>query len=156
MGYALPKFDYNAAKKLEEVSLSMDGTRLVLVFENGDGFSIPRRQLPHDDGSPITSIQIFNHRMALAIHHASGTVYDMPSDSLRHYAQGGKQKTHSIGSKLKKIREALGFSRSALAEKTGMSRMQIFRLETGKANPTLDTILSLSTALKTTPKELVN
>jgi transcriptional regulator with XRE-family HTH domain len=46
-----------------------------------------------------------------------------------------------------RAREALGLSRPKLAEKTGLSRTHIFRVETGAVDPGLDSIVTWLTAL---------
>jgi ribosome-binding protein aMBF1 (putative translation factor) len=51
-------------------------------------------------------------------------------------------------SQLKKEREAAGLSLADVAERTGMDRAAISRLENGhQANPTVDTLLRYTTAL---------
>lgn len=53
-----------------------------------------------------------------------------------------------FGEKLKAIRTEKGISTKELAEKAGMSEVQIKNLEQGKNIPSALTILKLSTALK--------
>jgi transcriptional regulator with XRE-family HTH domain len=56
---------------------------------------------------------------------------------------------------LKKLRESKGFSQEALAEKAGLSREYIARLEAGRQDPTLGTMGKLAKALKVRPAELM-
>ncbi len=149
------KINPGSERRIEEVTLSLDGKRLVFVFENGEGYSILRNNLPEDDGSPITSIQIFDHQGAVAIIQASGTNYDLPWDSIKHYAQGGGQKKYSVGICLKQFRNQRGLSQKKLAQLSSMSRMQLSRLEKNKSNPTLETLLKLSTVLEVPLKKFV-
>jgi transcriptional regulator with XRE-family HTH domain len=44
-------------------------------------------------------------------------------------------------------RRALGLSQQELAERLGTSQTQIWRIESGQANPTLDTLVRLSEIL---------
>lgn len=150
MALAARKINLGSEKRLEEVTLSLDGKRLIFLFENREGYSILRSHLPRDDGSPITSIQIFDHQGAVAILQTSGASYDLPWDSIKHYAQGGRQKKYSLGPFLKKIREQKGLTQQALAKQAGISRMQLSRLESNCSSPTLDTLLKLSRTLGVT------
>lgn len=155
MALAARKINPGSEKRIEEVTLSLDGKRIVFIFENGEGYSILRSYLPGDDGSPITSIQIFDHQGAVAVIQASGTSYDLPWDSIKHYAQGGKQKKYAVGISLKKLRSQKGFSQKKLAQLSSLSRMQLSRLESHRSNPTLETLLKLSHVLGVSPKNLV-
>jgi DNA-binding XRE family transcriptional regulator len=149
------KINLSSEKRIEEVSLSMDGKRLIFVFENGEGYSIPRKNLPGDDGSPIAAIEIFDHRGAVLIRQASGEAYDLPWDSVKHYGHGGRQKKFKVGDQLKKIRQERGFSQKSLAQAAGISRMQLTRLERNISTPQLDTLLNLSRVLGISPREWV-
>ena len=125
----------------------MDGKRLIFVFENGEGYSIPRKDLPGDDGAPITAIQIFDHRHAVSVTQASGGIYDLPWDSIKHYARGGRQRKVLLGHRLRKLREERGLSQKSLARSAGISRMQLSRIETNISTPNLDSLLKLSRVL---------
>lgn len=83
----------HSKRKIQEVAVSFDGRRLLFLFENGKGHSIPRERLPGDDRTPITHVQIFDHRGAVAIAQASGHQYNLPWDSIKYYAAGGKPKS---------------------------------------------------------------
>jgi putative transcriptional regulator len=50
--------------------------------------------------------------------------------------------------RLKELRADRGMSQADLAEKSGLSREYIARLETGKQDPTLTTLMKLAQALK--------
>lgn len=142
-------------KIFEEVSLSLDGKRVLFVFENGDGYAIGRGELPGDDGSAIISIQIADHRHAVMISQASGVNYDLPWDSVRHYAAGGRRSRTFQGKKLALLRKQKGMSLVALARASGLSRMQLSRLEKGKSSPSLETLLRLCKVLHILPQQCV-
>lgn len=57
--------------------------------------------------------------------------------------------------RLKKFRHDRGMTQEALAEKAGISRVFVARLETGKQDPTLTTLKNLAKALKVKVGELV-
>jgi len=56
---------------------------------------------------------------------------------------------------LKKLRAARGMTQEALAEKAGISRTYIARLELGQQDPTLGTLEKLAKALKVKPGKLL-
>lgn len=57
-----------------------------------------------------------------------------------------KQLGH-FASRLKQLREAAGYSQNALAEKAGLTRQALSRLELGEREPTWETVQRLATAL---------
>jgi transcriptional regulator with XRE-family HTH domain len=57
--------------------------------------------------------------------------------------------------RLKKLRADRGMTQEALAEKAGISRVYIARLETGRQDPTLATLKKLAKALKVKVGELL-
>ena len=60
----------------------------------------------------------------------------------------------SFGTNLKKIRKERDISQALLAERTGLMREQISRIETGLVNPTLETTYKISVAFNMPLKEL--
>lgn len=59
-----------------------------------------------------------------------------------------------FGSKIKGLRLESGLSQEAFADKCGYARTYMSRIETGRANVSLDAIETLATALRMTPGEL--
>ncbi len=60
-----------------------------------------------------------------------------------------------MGRRLKTLREARDMSRAELAERAGITREYVRRLEAGLQDPTLGTLQKIAKALKTTVAELV-
>lgn len=61
-----------------------------------------------------------------------------------------------IGENIKTCREQMGLNQHDLEEKSGISRTQISRLESGKQNnPQIETIVAISTALGISIEKLV-
>lgn len=52
-----------------------------------------------------------------------------------------------LGSGLATARRDLNISQQALAESSGIAQSEISRIETGRANPTIETVTRLTTAL---------
>jgi transcriptional regulator with XRE-family HTH domain len=61
-----------------------------------------------------------------------------------------------IGNRIKTLRQARGISQERLAEIISMNTKYISSIERGKANPTLDTIITIADALKVDMAELFN
>lgn len=61
-----------------------------------------------------------------------------------------------LSDNLKRIREERGISQEELAERCGMSKSQLSKLETGsQKNPHLETVVTISSALGVSMEELV-
>lgn len=56
---------------------------------------------------------------------------------------------------LKEARKAAGLSQEEFARKSGLGRTQVVRLESGRANPTLGTMIRIAAALGLRPAELL-
>lgn len=152
---ALKNNFFQSEKRLIEVCLSGDGKKVVCLFENGQGFRMQRDKLPFDDGSPITSVEIFDHNQAVAIHQASGNSYDLPGDSIKHYARGGRQHISSFGSVIKILRKKAKLTQGRLAWRCGISRVQVARIEGNKSTPGLETLEKIARAFDMSLPELV-
>jgi transcriptional regulator with XRE-family HTH domain len=63
---------------------------------------------------------------------------------------------NAFGENLKRLRRAKGMSQETLAIETEVDYQQIYRIEHGKINTTISTILSIAKALNVHPKELLN
>lgn len=68
----------------------------------------------------------------------------MPNNSIR----------KTFGSRIKKLRLATGMTQESFADHCGFARTYMSRLETGGANPSLDAINTIATALNVPLKDL--
>lgn len=53
-----------------------------------------------------------------------------------------------LGQSLKQIREEKGLSQAVLADRTGITQKQISKIETGKTNPSMETIFLMLSELE--------
>jgi transcriptional regulator with XRE-family HTH domain len=60
-----------------------------------------------------------------------------------------------FGQRVRELRNALGESQEAFADRCGFARTYMSRIERGGANPSLDAIETLATALKVNVADLV-
>lgn len=61
----------------------------------------------------------------------------------------------SIGAKIQEYRELKGYTRAELAAKANISKVSIWKIETGKSYPRLDTAIGIATALGIPPSLLL-
>lgn len=60
-----------------------------------------------------------------------------------------------FGERVRALRVAAGWTQDAFAERVGFARSYMSKLETGGANPSLDAIAALATALEVRMVELL-
>jgi transcriptional regulator with XRE-family HTH domain len=60
-----------------------------------------------------------------------------------------------LGERIRALREAKGYSQEALANKAGLHRNYISKLELAQKNPTYTSLIKLSKALEITVHELI-
>lgn len=53
----------------------------------------------------------------------------------------------ALGSHIRRLRSGLGISASELAQRSGLSRTALWKIESGTGNPTYTTILEIADAL---------
>ena len=61
-----------------------------------------------------------------------------------------------VGDRIKKLRNDLGFTQSDLADKVGLTYIQIGRYEKGKSNPSADVLQKIAHILNTSTDFLMN
>lgn len=59
-----------------------------------------------------------------------------------------------FGERVRQLRIATGLKQDEFAEKCGFARSYMSRIETGGANPSLDAVQTIATALRVQVKEL--
>ena len=70
-------------------------------------------------------------------------------------ARDGEVAPEHVGRRLKRLREQRRITLTALAERTGISKSTLSRLETGQRRPTLELLLALSRAYRVPLDDLV-
>ena len=60
-----------------------------------------------------------------------------------------------LGMRIKYFRNKLGYSQAELAEKTGLSEKQIYRVENGERGISIEKFMDIANVLKTTPNDLL-
>jgi transcriptional regulator with XRE-family HTH domain len=60
-----------------------------------------------------------------------------------------------VGERIKKIRKAKGFTQDQLAERSGLNRVHLYRLETAKQSMTLRTLKLIAETLGVRVRDLI-
>jgi DNA-binding XRE family transcriptional regulator len=61
----------------------------------------------------------------------------------------------TVGERIRKIRKAKGFTQDQFAERSGLDRSHLYRVETGRQSATVRTLKTIADALDVRVKELV-
>ncbi len=149
--------DLDMDKKLEKVDYLEKERVFACTFKNGRTYFLSRKDAPEDDGSRIKKHSIEKDAYYFTVQLKSGKEYTIPWDFILHiceerYEFHRSRKIESIssveiGRRVKALRNRKGFSQAYLAEKTGILRANIARIESGKHNPSLETLERISGAI---------
>jgi transcriptional regulator with XRE-family HTH domain len=126
-------------------------------FKNGRTYFLRRKDIPEDDGSKIKKYAIENDAYYFTVQLKSGREYIVPWDFILHMCEE-KYEFHKskavesissaeIGKRIKGLRNKKGIRQSDLAKKTGILRANIARIESGRHNPSLETLERISGAM---------
>lgn len=143
-GRRLKKIDY-----LEKV--------FVCTFKNGRTCLLSRKDIPEDDGSKIGKCMIEKDADCFIVQLKSGKRYTVPWDFILHMCEEKYEfykskeiksiSSAEIGKRIKELRNRKGLRQSDLARKTGILRANIARIESGKHDPSLETLERISSAM---------
>lgn len=144
----------NADRMMTAANPRKDGIHL--TFADGRRGVIPFADLPEIEGLlNLESIELPNPYTIMLRTRKGGTV-DIPWDFARHFcdpsyrprvetvAAAGRQ---SIGSRIRRLREAAGITQEALASSAEIGRVTLVRIEKGEQSPRYETLVALSRAL---------
>lgn len=127
-----------------------------LTFADGRSGLIPFADLPEiGDQTNFESMELPNP-YTIVVRSRKGATAEIPWDFARHYcdpsyrsrvetvAAAGRQ---SIGSRIRKLREATGVTQEELSSSAGIGRVTLVRIEKGEQSPRYETLVALSRAL---------
>ncbi|HID57335.1 TPA: XRE family transcriptional regulator [Candidatus Poribacteria bacterium] len=98
------------------------------------------------------------------LHLANGDVKEFPWDYARHFADEGYRERSEqaaargrrlLGKRLQRLRRQAGLSQEELAERAGISRVTIARIETGEQSPRYETLIALAKGLGSSLDQLL-
>ena len=127
-----------------------------LTFADGRSGLVPFADLPEvGDLSNFDSMELPNP-YTIVVRSRKGATAEIPWDFARHYcdpsyrprlqtvAAAGRQ---SIGSRIRRLREATGMTQAELSSRSGIARVTLVRVENGEQSPRYETLVALSRAL---------
>jgi DNA-binding XRE family transcriptional regulator len=152
----------NADRMMTVAEPTKNGIRL--TFADGRRGVIPFADLPEiGDRSNLESIELPNPYMIM-LRSRKREAVEIPWDFARHYcdpsyrprvetvAATGRQ---SIGSRIRRLREAAGMTQEELSSSAGIGRVTLVRIEKGEQSPRYETLVALSRALGLPQGELL-
>ena len=127
-----------------------------LTFADGRSGLVPFADLPEvGDLSNFDSMELPNP-YTIVVRSRKGATAEIPWDFARHYcdpsyrprletaAAAGRQ---SIGSRIRRLREAAGKTQAELSSNAGIGRVTLVRIEKREQSPRYETLVALSRAL---------
>ena len=158
----------DASRRIEKAAYSSAARAIVVRMENGRAYVLKLDDLSETDGSDVTSVKVGSLRSYLRIIQESGKVVDVPWDVVLYHCDPeypyykGRGLTDSvrdrsgrIGGRVRSLRVQQSLSINELAQRAGMLRPNVSRLEAGTHLPSLETLERIAAALGVPVAELV-
>ncbi len=154
--------DPGAGQTLKSVRYLPKEGGYFVAFRNGKTYELARRAIEADDGTPLLGEpRIIHGGEAFEVSQRSGNAYRVPWDAVLYLqepsypyhkskpaAQEDRTKRAArIGARIRQLREAGGLSLSDLASRTGIHPPNLSRLESGKHDPSIETLERVAAAL---------
>jgi DNA-binding XRE family transcriptional regulator/CheY-like chemotaxis protein len=151
-----------ADRTLEAVRYLPKEEAYFVAFRNGKTYELARRALEADDGTPLLAgPRIIHGGEAFEVGQRSGNTYQVPWDTVLYHQEPSypyhksKPAAHEeegtratrIGTRIRQIRDVSGLSLSDLANRTGIQPPNLSRLESGKHDPSIETLERVAAAL---------
>lgn len=156
-----------ARKKFARV-MYLEDIRVFLVWmENEKTYALRISDLPEADSSKIVKWSISTDRSYIKAMQESGNTFEIPWDDVLYHCEPqyefykGKRVededvgARRIGEKVRQLRESKGYSVKELADRVGMKRPNLSRLEHGRHQPSLETLERIAEALETSVAGLI-
>jgi DNA-binding XRE family transcriptional regulator len=161
------RFKPEYSKIFSEVRLTDDKKSFFIRMENESKYMLSGNEIPEVDASDIIEYGIGDTGNYFWFRQKSGNTVEIPWDTvLYHCEQGyeyykGKNReaettsSQRIMKNIKSLRNNRGWTIAELAEKSGIQRPNLSRLENGKHTPSLETIIKVANALGVTVADIV-
>ena len=152
-------------KKFEKIESLEKENVFACTFKNGKTYFLSRKDIPEDDGTKIRNFDINEDKYHFTVYLESGKKCEIIWDFVR-YICDEKYEYHKsrtkegisaeeIGTRISQWRELKKLTQENLADKTGILRANIARIESGKHTPSLETLEKISEALEVPVTKLV-
>jgi len=163
--YLRKRFDPQARRRIERVGYVSSARTFVVRMQNGRNYPLKLDDLPESDSSNAIRWVIGKDRHYFRVLQESGHRFDVPWDDVLYhcdpeyeYFKGPTEnlgRATRIGGKVREWRTRKGLSITELAERAGLKRPNLSRLEYGQHLPSLETLERVAEALDLPVAELV-
>jgi len=160
--------DPELGKRIADVHYLDNINSFFIRMENGRPYILPVSDLPEADSSGVTRWLIARNRSYFSVTQESGNRFEVPWDDILFHCEPeyryykGKQSQSAnrdnlnrIGLAVRRLRETKGYSIQELAQKAGMKRPNLSRLEHGKHQPSLEILERIAEALEVPVAEII-
>lgn len=160
------QLDPESRKRFARVRYSEDLRSFIVEMGNGRTYDLRVSELPEADSTKIAKWSLSRHRDYIKVTQESGSTFEIPWDDVLYHCEpqyefykGKRANTESdasrIGERVRTARKLKGYSVRMLADKAGMKRPNLSRLEHGRHQPALETLERIAQALEISIAELV-
>ncbi len=166
--YLQNRLDRQSGKKIKSIEYMKNLRTFIVRMQNGRIYPLRLDDLPEADSSDVTRWAIGKSLHHFEVTQGSGNSIEVPWDAVLYrcepeyeYFKGkqdrsqGPDRAMRIGSKVRGWRLKKGLSITELAERAGMKRPNLSRLEHGQHLPSLETLERVAEALAVPVAELV-
>ncbi len=157
--------DRGRRERFEFVTLSPRGGEVLAILANGESSLLARPAHASDDGSDVVTITLQDGARVATLELASGARFDLHANVSAPKVNG----THlgadpgadvdldgaAIGARVRALRLEAGLTQADLAQRTGIYRPNIARVESGRHTPSLDTLSRLASAIGVSPARIL-
>lgn len=151
-------FDLDMDKKLEKVEYLEQENVFACTFKNKKAYFLSRKDIPEDDGTKVAHYSIDENRYHFTVILKSGRQYDIVWDFIRYICDEkyeyykdkaiAKISSEKIGLRISQLRDFKKITQEELANKTGIQRANISRIESARHYPSLETLEKIADALE--------
>ena len=155
-------------ERIERADYVADVRTFIVRMQNGRIYALGVDDLPEADTSSVTRWTIGRSRRYFRVTQESGNWFEVPWDHVLYhcepeyeYYKGRQKETQDadrairIGNKVRRLRIARRLTITELAQRIGMQRPNLSRLEHGRHIPSLETLEGVADALDASVSELV-
>jgi ribosome-binding protein aMBF1 (putative translation factor) len=153
------QLDPESQKRLAKVRYLENIKVFVVQMENGKTYAINISEISEADSTKVVKWQLSRSRDHIRVAQESGNQFEIPWDEVLYHREPqyeyykGKHAEYinieqkKIGQTVRETREKKGYSVQELANKSGMKRPNLSRLEHGHHQPSLETLERIAEAL---------
>ncbi len=138
------------------------GTRAIAItMGTGRVYTLSINALAESDPSEVTRVAVARNHRYIRISQRSGNRFEVPWDVVLYHCEPeyeyykgradsglAPERAVRIGGRIRELREAKGLTITEVAQRAGMERPNLSRLEHGRHLPSLDTLDRIAEALE--------